>query len=154
MHNFAFEKKSVCSEPLVVLWQHATLHAQHVELHEKILRLKLTFWSLPRCLWKGIEHSWTSMKRHSLKSSEWIKRSVAKVPNWCPLYHWNFQLYSAVAVTLKSQRPLCIIFHWYLTVTYSRLTQVKLRIIFEVIFKPCFSPKIKGSRYFERNSLH
>ena len=49
----------------------------------------------------------------------------------------------------KSQFPVLIVFHLYWTVAESGTTQIKVRIIFWVIFNPCFSPKIKEIPYIK-----
>ena len=55
----------------------------------------------------------------------------------------------------KSQRPVFIVFHLYRTVTESGTTQMKLRIIFQVIINPCFFLKINVlSSIFEGDSVH
>ena len=38
--------------------------------------------------------------------------------------------------------------------TYSRTTQIKLRIILQITFHPCLSPKIEVNSVFERDSVH
>ena len=49
----------------------------------------------------------------------------------------------------KSQFPVLIVFHLYWTVAESGTTQIKIRIIFWVIFNPCFSPIIKEIPYIK-----
>ena len=75
----------------------------------------------------------------------WIltKRSVFKVPKFLTPSSIIFtsvkRLWSCLT---EPQRPVCIVFHLYWTVTYSGTTQIKLRIIFRVKKIPCLSPKI------------
>ena len=73
----------------------------------------------------------TCIKRHRIKRSPYIKRLVVKVLNLFSLNHCNFHLY--------------FVFHLYRTVAE--------RIIIQIIFSPCLSPKIKASSIFERGSL-
>ena len=55
----------------------------------------------------------------------------------------------------KSQRPVFIVFHLYWTVTESGTTELKLRIIFQVIINPCFFLKINVlSSISEGDSVH
>ena len=55
----------------------------------------------------------------------------------------------------KSQQPVFIVFHLYWTVTESGTTQMKLRIIFQVIINPCFFLKINVlSSISEGDSVH
>ena len=55
----------------------------------------------------------------------------------------------------KSQQPVFIVLHPYWTVTESGTTQMKLRIIFQVIINPCFFLKINVfNSIFEGDFVH
>ena len=54
----------------------------------------------------------------------------------------------------ESQQLVCIVVHLYWTVTCSGTTQIKLKIISQVTFIPCLSPKTKVSGTFKGDFVH
>ena len=121
-------------------------------------------WLYP-CSWGMLNFLWHLQFIDAIKPvlNGAILSSHPVLSDWLSKSQMCFSLITVIFTSIKwlqspftkSQRPVFIVFHLYWTVTESGTTQMKLRIIFQVIINPCFFLKINVfSSIFEGDFVH